>query len=116
LTVVYPVSLKKSLQNFKSLEKLPTTQEGGFFGSSKAKERQELPVDLYFILASSRYKFQLFFLPGYIQTCWVCCHCMCSKWTAPTINYWQPPLLKVSCSWWPPLLTKEQVEQHHGCL
>jgi len=22
-----------------------------------------------------------------------CCHCMCSKWLAPTIDYWQPPLL-----------------------
>ena len=22
-----------------------------------------------------------------------CCHCMCSKWFAPTIDYWQPPLL-----------------------
>ena len=56
-----------------------------------------------------------------------CCHCMCSKWTAPTIDYWQPPLLKKrrswqppllkkSWSWQPPLLTKEQVEQHHCCL
>jgi len=39
-----------------------------------------------------------------------CCHCMCSKWLAPTIDYWQPPLLKKSWSWQPPLLTKELEE------
>jgi hypothetical protein len=22
-----------------------------------------------------------------------CCHCMSSKWLAPIIDYWQPPLL-----------------------
>jgi len=24
-----------------------------------------------------------------------CCHCMCSKWLAPTIDYWQPPFSMV---------------------